>query len=365
MVPIHALAADFSDIFASIYEKPDIGKSLKKITKKNYLYFTADGRTALYVALKQLDLKPKDEVIIPAYGCDIVETVVKSICKPIFVDVYPDTYNIDCAKIEETITKNTKAIIPVHLFGNPCDMQKLVEISQKHDLKIVENCAQSLMSKYRNRYAGSFGNSSIFSFRFSKDISCFLGGALATEEELDLELGFSKNSIKNSIASSLLPISKMFGLFPSMAYKKIFSEKLSGKRFPQFEPKMETLSEFQLTMLSRQFHKLENVIEQRRKNAMLYNKLLSEAKSIALPKETPKGNHTYFRYSILTEKRESLKKHLLAKGIHADTMYDYSMGDAKLTNASNIGKAILNLPVHHNVTKKQIKKICSDVYEFS
>src|SRR3989344_2174566 len=241
MIPIHALPFDFEDAFNSIFGSSDLKKQLQKITGKKYVYFTANARSALYFAIQNLKLKPNDEVIVPAYGCDIVETVVKKVCKPVYVDVSKETYTIDVSKIKSVITKNTKAIIPVNLFGNPCDMSELMELAESKDLEVIENCAQSLMAKYKNRFSGSFGKSSVFSFRFSKDISCFFGGALAIDEEIEIDSRMS--SFTNPLASFFLPLSSSLKFFPKVLYQKIFAENLSGKRFPEFEPNYSRLTE--------------------------------------------------------------------------------------------------------------------------
>ncbi len=150
-----------------------------------YAVAVSSGTAALHLSLAAVGLQEKDEVIIPAYTFPATANIVEMLkAKPVFVDVDPFTFNIDAGKIEKKITPRTKAIIPVHLFGNPADMDPIMKIAQKHNLAVIEDAAGAFGSSYRNKKCGTIGNIGCFSFHPRKIITTFEGGMIVTDDNL-------------------------------------------------------------------------------------------------------------------------------------------------------------------------------------
>src|SRR6266850_2667027 len=151
---------------------------------------TSFGRIACYYILKSLDFPAGSEIIFPALTFWVVPEIARRAgLKPVFVDVDPATFNIDPTKIEAAITDKTRAIVPTHLYGQPCDMTEVMRISEKHDLIVVEDCAQAAGARYRGRLVGTFGNAAFFSFQLLKGVNTYGGGmALTSNHELAARL---------------------------------------------------------------------------------------------------------------------------------------------------------------------------------
>lgn len=149
---------------------------------------TQSGTAAIHMALYELGVGPGDEVIVPVLTfVAAVNPVVYVGAKPVFVDVDIETFTIDSKKIEEAITKRTKAIIPVHLYGNPCNMDKIMNIARQHNLYVIEDATESLGAKYRGKHTGTFGNLGCFSFNGNKTITTGGGGAVVGNNKRKLE----------------------------------------------------------------------------------------------------------------------------------------------------------------------------------
>lgn len=147
-----------------------------RINSEN-LYFFFKGRVALYAILQSMEINKGDEVILPGFTCVAVSNAIIYLgAKPVYVDIDPETYNIDPFKIEEKITKKTKAIISQHTFGIPADMDKILDIAKRHNLFVIEDSCHALGSKYKGKQVGSFGDAAFFSSQWSKPITTGLGG---------------------------------------------------------------------------------------------------------------------------------------------------------------------------------------------
>jgi len=164
---------------------------------------TQSGTSAIHISLYELGIKEGDEVIIPALTFVATANPVLYVkAKPIFVDVDIDTWNIDPSLIEESITRNTKAIIPVHLYGNPCNMDEILRIAKKYNLYVIEDATESMGAKYKNKYTGTFGDLGCFSFNGNKLITTGGGGMVVGNEEKKLEhIKFLVNQAKDSTQS--------------------------------------------------------------------------------------------------------------------------------------------------------------------
>lgn len=160
-----------------------------------YALTCANGSVALRLALIACGVRPGDEVIIPPYTFIATSTIVlEANCVPVFVDIDPDTYNLDPEKIEAAITKRTKAIIPVHFAGQACEMDKIMAIAKKHNLKVVEDACHGHGAEYKGKKLGSIGDAGCFSFQSSKNLTCGEGGMIITNDE---KLYDMMNSLRN------------------------------------------------------------------------------------------------------------------------------------------------------------------------
>ena len=157
-----------------------------------YCISTSSGTTALWVALKAANLKSGDEVIIPPYTfIATASAVLMANAVPVFVDIDPDTFNIDSSKIEEAITSKTKVIMPVHISGNPADMENIIELAKKYDIKVIEDAAQAHGAEWNNTKVGSLGLGGIFSFQTSKNMTAGEGGAIVSNNKDFIDKCFS------------------------------------------------------------------------------------------------------------------------------------------------------------------------------
>ncbi len=359
MIPLYANLLDFRDIF--LHEKNARGKlksTFSLLFNKRNTVLTTDGRNAIYLALTSMGLKKDDEIIIPAYTCKIVPNTIKKVCKPVYADIDADTYNIDPEKIEEKITNKTRAVLIVHAYGNPCKMKEIMDIVRENNLVLIEDVAQALFGRYRERLLGSFGDYSIFSFRFSKDITSFKGGALLTNKNIE------EYSDKES---NLLTKMKIFSVLLGFSFLKFHPAirdlvQWAVKSNSVFLLKKKTLSEYQCSLLNKQMKEIKRAIERRRENASFYNKKLKDV--VITPKECKYCFHTYFRYSIRVENRDKLYNYMLSKGIQVDKMYDYSLCPEKCENSERVSRQILNIPVHHKLKKEELKKVVEVIHEF-
>ena len=203
----------------------------------------------------------------------------------------------------------------------------------------------------------------MFSFRFTKDITSFRGGALLANEKIDVDL--STDSSFKSFFRLIITVAamKQIKIAPAMFYgplKKRILFPFFKESASKIDVSNKTLSNYQCYLLYQQLKKLGNVIEKRRRNAQYYSKELKDV--VRTPEETKRGEHTYYRYTIQSDTRDMLYDYLLRQGIEADKMYDYFL--APLPKSITASKKNLNIPVHHELTKEDLKKIVGAIHEF-
>jgi len=236
---------------------------------------TSNGTAALHLALAALGIKTGDEVIIPTLTFIACANVVRYTgAKAVFVDSHPDYWCIDPEKIEEKITKKTKAIMPVHLYGHPCDMEPITKIAKKHNLFVIEDCAEAHGAEYRGKKVGSFGTISCFSFYGNKIITTGEGGMCLTNDE---------------VLAGKMRILRDHGMSPQ---KRYWHEVIG------FNYRMTNL---QAAIGVAQLNRIDKFVEQKRKNAEIYNKFLKNVDEIVLAPEMPWAKSVYWMYSILVK----------------------------------------------------------------
>ncbi|MFA5104328.1 MAG: DegT/DnrJ/EryC1/StrS family aminotransferase [Candidatus Margulisiibacteriota bacterium] len=294
-----------------------------------YALGVASGTDALFLSLKALGIGAGDEVITsPLTFFATSEAISYTGAKPVFVDADPETHNIDAIKIEKAVTKATKAIIPVHLWGLPADMDPIMQTAKKHGLFIVEDCAQAAGAKYRSKKVGSYGSAGCFSFFPTKNLGCYGDGGMITTND---------DAVYEKLKLLHLHGSKSRGVHEIIGYNS-------------------RLDEIQAAILRVKLRYLDKWNDARRKNAAYYT---SEFLSLGIkcPAEPQGTRHVYHQYTMEMDGREPAIEHLKANGVsafvyypnplHLQKAYDnlgYKKGD--FPESEKIGLRMLSIPVH-------------------
>jgi dTDP-4-amino-4,6-dideoxygalactose transaminase len=335
----------------------DFEKEFAKLHEVKYCVALNTGTAGNHVALWALDIKPGDEVIIPA-NTFIATAWGATLCgaKPVFVDCEPEGYNIDPSKVESAITKNTKAIVAVHLYGQPASMNPLIEIAKKHNLYLVEDAAQAHHAEYENKKVGNFGIITSFSFYPGKNLGAYgEGGAIITNDE------------------QLAKKAKMLRDHGSL---EKYQHQVFGHNY-----RMEGL---QGAVLGVKLKHLANWTEKRREVARKYNEFLKGVEFIDLPAEKPNVKHVYHLYVVQILKgggektksvRDKLALNLKEKGIATGLHYpiplhlqecfrhlDYKFGDFPISET--LSDACLSLPIYPEITDDQIEFVSTNILKF-
>lgn len=299
----------------------------------------ASGTDALHLALRAAGLGEGDEVITtPFTFIATAEAIAYVGAKPVFVDIDPQTFNIDFEQVEQAITENTKAILPVHLFGQPADLQPLKTLCDERELLLVEDCAQSCGARYGDTMTGAWGDLGCYSFFPSKNLGCFGdGGLIATDND--------------NFAEEI----------------RVLRNHGSRERYYHHVIGVNSrLDDMQAAILRVKLQHLDRFNEQRRKNAHLYSQMLGEL-GIETPYEDGKGVHVYHQYTILTDKRETIQKALAAANISSAVYYpvplhkqDVFAEDCKgmiLPVTERVAARVLSLPIFPELTNVQIEQV--------
>ena len=308
---------------------------------------TSNGTTALFLALKVLGIGEGDEVIVPSLTFIAPVNTIRYVgAEPVFVDVSRGTYVMDVDKVEELITPKTKAILPVHLYGHPVDMGKLLEIAKKYNLYIIEDATESLGALYKDKHVGTIGDIGCFSFNGNKLITTGAGGMLVTNNE---ELGDKGKFL--SIQAKITNENKSF-YHPEIGYNFRMPNILAAMGCAQLE-------------------KLDEYIKIKRENAAYYNELLKDIKGITLPVEKEWAKNVYWLYSIVIEdeygvSRDDLIKILATNKIESRPFFmpihkmppyrNCRTGDLSVTE--ELSRKGLNLPSSVGLSKREIEKVC-------
>ena len=323
-------------------------KNISKITSAKYVIGVGNGTDALYLSLKCLGIGYGDEVITTPYTfVATVGSIVTAGATPVFVDI-KDDYNIDENKIEKAITKKTKAIMPVHWAGRPCELSKISKIAKKYKLKIIQDSCHAIKSKYNNRDIISYGDICTFSMHPLKNLNVWGDG------------GFIITNSKK--ISDKLKLMRNHGL-KDRNKSLIFS----------YNSRLDTIQAAVANYKIK--NKLKNITDKRISNALYLDKLLSDNKNIITIKREKNLKEVFHLYHINTIKRDKLLNHLIKNKIDAKIHYPipmhlqpaakhlkYSKGD--FPKAENLANTSLSLPVHEFVTKSQLTKMADLINKF-
>ena len=316
----------------------------------------ANGTDALQIALMALDLKRGDEVITTNFSfASTIEVILLLGLKPVIVDIDPRTFNIDPSLIESKITKKTKVIIPVHLFGQSCRIEEIIEIANKNNLQVIEDNAQALGAKYKfsnseKQMSGTIGDIGTTSFFPSKNLGCYGdGGAIFTNSD---NLAY-----------------KMRGIVNHGMYERYYHDEIGVNS---------RLDSIQAAILNVKLKYLDKYNKRRQESAHSYNQAFEKIEKIKTPfVESDIESHVYHQYTIKVpaETRDELAEHLSMNnipfgiyyplGFHEQKAYKqefFSEGDFTVTN--EVKNQVISLPMHTELSRKQINHITNTIISF-
>lgn len=303
----------------------------------------ASGTDALILALKACNIGLGDEVFCPSFSFIATADAVSLLgAKPVFIDIDPKTFTIDPLKIERAISPRSKAVIPVHLYGQAADMDAIGQISRKHNLRIIEDCAQAIGATYKGKKVGTFGDLGCFSFFPSKNLGgCGDGGMVVTDSEI---LAKRVRSLRSHGAT-----------------KKYFSEEQGWNS---------RLDEIQAAILRVKLRHLETWASARREKAARYDVLLRDLPEVKRPVVHTSGTHVFHQYTIRIPNREHIQNSLAEAGIataiyyptpiHLQPIYrslGYKSGD--LPETEKAASEVLSLPIYPELTETQVQRVAS------
>lgn len=321
-----------------------------KFTNSKYSTLVSNCTAGLHLACKALGFKKGDEVIVPSQThVATAHAVSYTGATPVFADINLYSGNISSSEIKRLINKKTKGIIIVHFAGYPCDMKKIVDICRKNNLKLIEDCAHALGTKYDNKHVGNFGDVGVFSFYPTKQISTGEGGIIITNSKSIF------NNIKNN---------KAFGIDTDIKKRKIpglYNVRSLGLNF--------RMTDFQAALGYNQLKKYKTELSTRRKNAKIYCEMLKNIPNINF--HPYDSNASYFIFPIFIQKNIRLKliNHFKIKNvgfsIHyarpVDFMKYYKLN--KCLNSKKFSDETISLPVHSEIDKRKISYIVNIIKE--
>lgn len=315
-----------------------------------YAVGVASGTDALHIALLACGIGAGDEVITtPFTFIATTEAIAKCGAKPVFADIDPKTFNIDPAKLEARITAKTRAILPVHLYGQPADMAPILELSRRHNLKVIEDNAQALGSEYKGSKTGSLGDAGCLSFFPSKILGAYgdAGMVVTNTPEIAERVEMLRNHGTRQ---------KYYHLIPGFNSR---------------------LDELQAAILRVKLKYLDQWIEQRRHKAALYSERLGDIEGMNTPYQAPYAYHVFNYYTIrLRNRRNELQEFLAARGIsnaiyyplslHLQEVYrDLGYEPGSLPQSEQAQEETISLPMYPELEDKQIESIAAAIRNFS
>jgi dTDP-4-amino-4,6-dideoxygalactose transaminase len=308
----------------------------------------ANGTDSLYILMKMLGIGAGDEVITAANSwISSSETITQTGAKPVFVDVHPQYYSLDENKMEEKIGPHTKAVIAVHLQGQPCELDKIKTICEKYGISLIEDCAQSHLSEYKGKKVGLFGIAASFSFYPGKNLGAYGdAGCMITNDD------------------ALAEKCRMYAQHGALKKHHHIIEGINSR-----------LDGLQAAILSTKLPHLEDWTSKRIQNAALYNKYLKGIEGICLPIQRPETKHTWHLYVIRTRERDKLAQWLAGKEIETSVHYPTALPNLPAYKylghkpedfpvASALQDEILSLPMFPELTEEMIAHIAESIKKF-
>jgi len=339
-----------NSIFINGLEVENLEKEIAEFCGTKHAIGVNSGTDALYLSLKALGVGSGDEVITtPFTFIATAETIANTGAKPVFVDIESNTFNINPELVEGSITSKTKAIIPVHLFGQMADMTEIIKIARKYNLFVVEDAAQAIGSEYKKRKAGTIGDLGCFSFFPSKNLGAYGDGGMIITN--------------NKKLAGRIRLLKNHGSSPKDKYKNLVLGMNSR------------LDVIQAAVLRVKLNYLNKWNGKRRENAEYYNKKLKGISDIATPIIAQNRTHIFHQYTIKTKHRDQLMNYLRKKNTPAMIYYSlplhlqpcfkylgYKKGD--FLASERAAKEVLSLPIYSELSNSDQKKIIRIISDF-
>lgn len=308
----------------------------------------ASGTDALVLSLRALGIGPGDEVLTSAFSFFATAEAILAVgARPVFVDIEPASYALDASQISSRLTRRTKAIIPVHLYGHPCRMDQIMAIARAHRLKVVEDCAQAIGARYRGRPVGSFGDAGAFSFYPSKNLGAYGDGGM--------------------VVTTHAAVAARIRLLRNHGGRERYHHVAVGTN--------SRLDELQAAVLRVKLRRLAGWNEARRRHAARYGALLDRISGTALtlPSELPGCRHVYHLYVIRATRRGRLQRALEAEGIATQVAYPSTLPSQpalrssaarpsrRYPQAQRAARDVLALPMYPELSPGAIRRIAGCV----
>ena len=322
--------------------------AFSKLLGVDYCVSCANGTDSLYIAMHALGVKPGDEVIVPAHSwISTTETVTQAGGKVVVVDTDADTFTIDPEKIEEKITPRTVGIIPVHLYGQPADMDPIMALARKHKLWVLEDCAQAHLARYKGKMVGTFGTAASFSFYPGKNLGAMGdAGAVVTNDR--------------ALADRMAMYARHGGLTKGDHQIEGINSRLDG---------------LQAAILGVKLPHLPAWTKRRQEVANLYSNALSNIVQVRVPEVADGREHVWHLFVIRTESRDALAAHLNANNIQTVINYPvalpflpaygrYGHTPEQFPNAHRNQSRILSLPIYPEMSSTQVQRVVDAVAGF-
>ena len=323
------------------------GKKVKEFEEKfaeyigaKYAVATSNGTTALHLTLLASRIKSGDEVITTPFTFISTATpILFCRAKPVFADINPRTFNIDPEKIEKMITSKTKAILPVHLYGQPCEMDKIREIADKHNLIVIGDACQAHGAEYKGKKIGCIDDAGCFSFYPTKNMTTGEGGMVTTND--------------NGMAEKIR-------MLRNHGQSRRYSYSMVGYNF--------RMTDIAAAVGVEQLKKLDKFNERRIKNAGFLSEQLNGV--VEIPYVLPIVKHVFHQYTIKSDNRDNLKEKLNNAGVGVTVYYPKPLhfyeplkryGNNDLRNAENVCRKVLSLPVHPGLSEADLEKIVQSI----
>jgi len=308
----------------------------------------ASGTAAIELSLRALGIGPGDEVITTAHTFIATAEAVNNVgARPVFADIDPSTYNIDPDHVDALVTDRTRAILPVHLYGQPADLKALMEIAERRGIRVVEDAAQAHGAEVGGRRCGSIGHLACFSFYPGKNLGAYGDAGAVTSNDADL-----------------------------VAKVRRLRDHGRTSKYEHVEIGMaERIDALQAAVLAAKLPHLDGWTESRRAAAQRYGELLRDV-DVVTPVEAPDVRHVYHLYVVRSNRRDALLEHLQTNGIGAGIHYpiplhrqpaylDLGYGDVSLPHTEAAAGQVLSLPVYPEITENQLRFVADTVAGFA
>ena len=348
---------------------------------------TEYGRMALYFILKAMDFPPGAEIIVPALTFWVVPEITRVAgLKPIFVDIDPTTFTLSPRAVERAITPNTRAVLPTHLYGLACDMDPIIELARRHNLKVIEDCAHSLGAMYRDQMVGTLGDASFFSFQAFKPLNTH-GGGLAWIRDPDLarrvgELADGEAWPSEKRVESILSAGKWqhtfirpnvftYSLFPIWYAASWVNAKPEERLWERVRP-LDPLpthyrgrfSNVQAALGLAGLRRLPEFIDRTRRHARMLDSLLGDVPGITIPRTPPDRTHVYYQYCAYVPDSRTIVKRCIRRGVdvapmHVDvcTRMDLFGWSGPAAPGAERAAAAVQVPVYESLSDSEIERV--------